>query len=172
MGKSGVEKNALANSGAAVNQATSAYNTSNPIYSQMATNPQGYTPEQKGNLLTASAEALGGGQSAAVGAGSLLAARTGNAGGATAAIDDAARQAGVQSSQNALSVENQDAQLADSHQREGLAGLNGIYDDANKTGGDYLNTAEDASKNSFGKMLAMGALSSAGFAGGSYLGRK
>ncbi len=143
---SGVEQQALAGSGDARTQAMSAYNTVNPIYSKLATGSVGLTPQQKSNMLTASADSLGGGVSSATGQGGLYAARTGNAGGATAAIDDAARQAGVQQSENALNVENTDAEVARQNQKLGLAGLNGIYDDASRTGVDYLNTANSASQ--------------------------
>lgn len=143
---SGVEKNALNASANAGNQAQASYNTVNPIYTSMATTPTGFTPTQKANQLTASADSLGGSVSAATGAGGLYAARTGNAGGATAAMDDAARNAEVVQSGNAVDIENKDAALATQNQRIGLAGLNGIYDDANKTGSDYLNIADSAAQ--------------------------
>jgi len=142
----GVEKNALAAQGNAVNQSQAAYNTVNPIYSSMAASPQGFTPTEKANALTASSQSLGGGVAGAVGQGGLLAARTGNAGGATAALDDAARGAAVQQSTNALDVQNQSDQLATQNQRVGLAGLNGIYNNANSTALGNLNTANSASQ--------------------------
>lgn len=143
---SGVEKNALANSANAVNQSTAAYNTVNPIYSAMATAPQGFTPTQKANMLTASSQSGGGGVASAVGQGGLYAARTGQAGGATAALDDAARSAGVTNSSNALNVQNESDQLATQNQRIGLSGLNGIYNDANSTATNDLNTANSAAQ--------------------------
>lgn len=143
---SGVEKNALNNSANAVTQANGAYNTVNPIYTAMAEHPTGYTPQQKANLNTASMESVGGSVAGAVGQGNLEAARTNNAGGYTAALDDAARGGMVQNSENALGVQNQDAQLATQNQRIGLNGLNGIYQDANQTGEGYLNTANSASQ--------------------------
>jgi hypothetical protein len=145
MSGSGVEKNALNASANAGTQAQSAYNTVNPIYQRLATGSVGYTPTQKANMLTASGQSLGGAEAGVVGQGGLYAARTGNAGAATAAIDDSARQAMVQQSENALDVQNKDAQLASQNQRVGLAGLNDIYGDANRTGEGYLNTAEGAS---------------------------
>jgi hypothetical protein len=144
MSGSGVEKNALNNSGQAVGQATTAYNTVNPIYSAMAKDPQGLTPVEKANSLTASEQSTGGGVASAVGQGGLMAARTGNAGGATAALDDASRMAGVTNSANALDVQNRSDQLATQNQRLGLAGVNGIYQDANKTGEGYLNIADSS----------------------------
>lgn len=143
---SGVEKNALANSGAAVAQATNAYNTVNPIYSKLATGTVGYTPQQKADELTASSQSGGGGVASAVGQGGLLAARTGNAGGAAAALDDASRNAVAQQSSDSLGVANRSADLATQNQRVGLAGENSIYNDANRTGTDYLNTANSAAQ--------------------------
>jgi hypothetical protein len=143
---SGVEKNALANSGTAAGQATNAYNTVNPIYSKLATGTVGYSPTQKANELTASSQSLGGGLAADVGAGGLLAARTGNAGGATAALDDAARNAASTQSSQALDVQNRSNDLATENQRVGLSGLNSIYNDANSTGVGYLNTANSAAQ--------------------------
>lgn len=154
---SGVKTDALRNYGTNAATAAGALGTVNPIYSSMATNPTGYTPQQKSNLLTASEQTEGGGVSAATGQGGLYAARTGNAGGAAAAIDDASRQAGVQQSENALGVENQDAQLADSHQREGLAGLSGIYANANGQANQSLQVANGAQP-SFLKQIANTAL--------------
>lgn len=144
MSGSGVEKNALANSAQSEGQATTALDTINPIYSKLATGTQGYTPQQKADQLTASSQSLGGGVAGAVGQGGLLAARTGNAGGATAALDDASRSAGATESGNALDIQNQSDQLASQNQRIGLSGLNSIYSDANRTGANYLDIANSS----------------------------
>src|SRR5258708_4518766 len=87
MGSSGIKKDAIANYGTNATNAASAVNTINPIYSSMATDPQGYTPTQKANALTASSQSAGGGVASSGGQGGLLAARTGNAAGATPALD-------------------------------------------------------------------------------------
>lgn len=141
---SGVEKNALNQSANAQGTAASALGTINPIYSQLATGTVGYTPQQKADLLTAGGESVGGSTAGAVGQGGLYAARTGNAGGAMQAIDDAARNGQVQSSDNALKVNTDSDALATANQRVGLSGLNSIYDDANRTGSDYLSTANSS----------------------------
>lgn len=163
MSGSGVKTDALSNYGTNAGTAAGALNTVNPIYSQMATGTDGYTPTQKSNMLTSSAQSLGGGVSSAVGQGGLLAARTGNAGGATAALDDASRQAGVQQSTNSLNVQNQSDQLAEKNQQIGLAGLNSIYADANGQADQSLNTANNAQP-SFLQKLALGAVGAAGSA--------
>ena len=144
MSGSGVEKNALNQAGTAAGQASSAYGTISPIYAQEATNPTGYTPQQRANQLTASNQSLGGAVAGAVGQGALYGARTNNAGAATAALDDSARNAMAQQSQNALGVENDNAALMEKQKQEGLAGLNSIYGDANRTGADYLGIANSS----------------------------
>ncbi len=168
---SGVEKNALNASANAGSQAQQSYNQINPIYAQMAEGGYGFTPQQKSNMLTASGQSLGGAVSGAVGQGGLVAARTGNAGGTDAAIDDATRNAQVQGSENALGVENADASLAHQNQITGLNGLNSIYSDANRTGVDYLGTAQSASKNGFWKNLPGQLIGAGSSAADAYLGR-
>lgn len=144
MSGSGVEKDALGGYGTASGQSGNAFNVANPIYTRMATNPTGYTPQQKADMLTASADSLGGSNASAVGQGALLAARTNNAGGYQGAVDDAFRNAQQQQSENALGVENKSALLAREQQEQGLAGLSGEYADANSTARGYLDTAEKA----------------------------
>jgi hypothetical protein len=162
-----VKKDALALSGTNSNNAANALSTINPIYSKMATGTVGLAPQQKADALTASAQANGGGMASAVGQGGLYAARTGNAGAATAAIDDAARSAGVQSSKDALDVQNQSDQLAQQNQRIGLAGLNGIYQDATGQADAALNTANQAQP-SFLSKLALTGVQAAGQAAGAF----
>jgi hypothetical protein len=157
----GVQNNAMNAAKTAQGQAGGAYNQLNPIYAQMANNPQGFTSQQKANMLGASAQSLGGSMSAATGQANLATARTGNIGGYSAGLDDAARSAGVTQSQNAMGVENQDAALQRQQQSQGLDGLNGLYHGASSTGQGYLNTAEDAQKNNFLKQITMQAMSNA-----------
>lgn len=163
MSGSGVKTDALANYGTNSANAAGAVNELNPIYSQMATGDDGLTPQQKADALTASSQSTGGGVASAVGQGGLLAARTGNAGGATAAIDDAARTAGVTNSANALNVQNQSDAIARQNQATGLNGLNSIYDEANGQADASLNTANNTQP-SFLQRLASGAVGAAGMA--------
>lgn len=134
--------NAAANQQAA--NAQQAYSQVSPIYEQLAQGTTGYTDQQKANALTASGQSLGGGVASAVGQGGLYAARTGNAGAATAALDDAARQAQVQQSQNALAVQNASDQQAQQNRLVGLAGLNSIYDTGTGAQISNLNTSVNA----------------------------
>lgn len=143
----GVEKNSLSTYGAASDQSKSAYNAMNPVYTQMATNPMGYTPQEKADMLTAGEQSVGGSTAGAVGQGDLDAARTGNAGGADMAIDDSARQGMVQNSVDALGVNQADAALKRAQQQEGLNGLSDEYKDANGTAINALGQATNASNN-------------------------
>jgi hypothetical protein len=92
-----------------------------------ANTPTGFTAQQKNNMLVAGAEGVGGTGAGATGAASLTAARTKNAGGFADALDEAARIRGRQTSQNALGVQNADAQLAQEKQQEARKALQGLY---------------------------------------------
>ena len=141
---SGVKQNAFAISGQNQALAQQASGTALPLYQQLAQGNQGFTPQQSANMLTASGQSLGGGQAAAVGQGALMQARTGNAGGYASAIDDAARQAGVQQSQNALGIQDQSAMLAHQNQLAGLQGLSGLNAQGTQGAISALNTANSA----------------------------
>jgi hypothetical protein len=162
MSTSGIQSSAQNAATTAQGQSTAAYGAMNPIYTQMATNPQGYTPQQSANMITQSGQSLGGGQAAAVGAANLMTARTGNAGGYGVDLDAAARTAGRQQSANSLDVATQSAQLQRAQQAQGLAGLNSIYNGANSTGTSDLNAATNAAAQNPYMKLGMQAMSSAG----------
>lgn len=98
-----------------------------PGLEREATNPTGFTPVQKNNMLVASQEGVGGANSGIVGQGNLAAARTRNAGGFTRALDEAARQKGRQLSTNALGVQNEDARVALQRQQDAQHQLSGLY---------------------------------------------
>ena len=117
-------------------------------------------------MNTASTQTLGGGQASAVGQGGLLAARTGNAGGAAAAIDAASQQAGQTNSQDMLGVANNNANLMQKQQQEGIAGLNSIYDTGTQASISALNTANGV-KPPFWQTLANTAVGDLSYKGGS-----
>ena len=142
-GGSGTKTDAYATYGAQNAESQAAENQLNPIYSQEASNPQGYSPTELAAMRTASAQTLGGGVASAVGQGGLLAARTGNAGGAAAAIDSAAQQAGQTNSQNMLGVDDQNARLMEQQRQAGISGLNSIYDTGTQASINALNTANN-----------------------------
>lgn len=141
----GVEKDALGTYGNATSQASGAYGVLAPQLTQMATNPQGFTSQEKANMLTSSAQSVGGSLAGATGYGNLAAARTNNAGGYTAAVGDAARQSMVQQSNNALGVDVQDAALKRQQQQFGLSGLGNIYSGGNSAALGALGAANTAS---------------------------
>jgi len=160
----GNRTNAMAQNGVNNGTAASAVGVANPVYQTMATNPTGYTPQQKSDMLTKISQVGGGGTAAAVGQAGLLGARTGNAGGADAAIDDAAQAAGRTQTQGALQVDGQDADLAQRNRDTGLNGLNDIYKTSTGAAVGDLNAANGAGS-SFWKQILMQSLQSAGQAG-------
>jgi hypothetical protein len=167
----GVEKDALGSYGTATGQANNAYGVAAPIYQQMAQRPQGYTPQQMANQVTASNQTLGGANSSAVGEGALASARTNNAGGYQAAIDDAARQSGAQQSQNVLGIQNRSDMLARQQQEQGLEGLSGVYREGNQAGQGYLNEANQAAANNPWMKLLQAGVGASGQAAAAYLGK-
>lgn len=98
-----------------------------PGLERQATNPTGFTPQEKNRMLVAGAEAAGGAASGAGGAATLEKLRTRNPAGFSAALGEVARQKGRQLSSNALGVENADAELAQRKQAQALQQLQGIY---------------------------------------------
>lgn len=106
---------------------TSAWNAAFPELQQNATNPTGFSNQQLANMNTANSQSVGGGQAAAMGQGNLMAGRTRNTGGFGAALDESARGAGRQLSQNAVGIQNANAQLAQQKQQSALSELGGLY---------------------------------------------
>ncbi len=168
----GVQANAQNQANAAQTRATTAFNSVSPLYSELAQGNTGYTPQQKSDMQTALLQSAGGGVAAATGQGGLLAARTGNAGAAAASIAAAARDAQVTQSQGQLQLGNQNAQLEEQNRLAGLSGLTNLYSDADQAGQGYLNTANNAQENGFGKQLINGVIQQAGGAGQAFLGKK
>jgi len=143
-GGSGVKKDAFGSYGTATGQANGAFNTANPIYTQEAQRPQGYLPQEMADRITASNQTLGGANAAVAGESALASARTNNAGGYQAAIDDAARNASVTQSENNLGILNQSSALQRQQQQQGLEGLSNEYGTAGKLGQGYLDLANRA----------------------------
>lgn len=97
-----------------------------PIYSQMATNPQGMTPGEINDAKTATMQSTGGSVAGAVGEGNLEAARTGNAGGYQAALRDAARRGIATNADKSLAVQNANTVLKEGQRDQGVSGLQGL----------------------------------------------
>jgi len=106
-------------------QAQQLYNQVVPQLTQEATNPQGYGQKDLAAMNTASQQSIGGATAGAVGQGNLEAARTRNAGSFAPALDEAVRSGGRQLSQNALGIQENNANLKQAQQQAGLAGLQG-----------------------------------------------
>jgi hypothetical protein len=172
MGQDNTAKNqALDASKTGSANAANALSTLNPIYASDAQGTNGLTDQQKSNLLTASGQSLGGGVASAVGQGGLMAARTGNAGASTAALDDAARQASVQQSQNALGVQTASDALAQQNKETALSGLNSIYGTSTGSQGQNTSTAAQATKSPFWQSMLQSGLGAGGQVGAAYVGK-
>jgi len=148
-----IRKGAMANStsGQDISQtgqsnAASLYGTLSPTLSTMATNPQGINPADMAKIQTSNMQTAGGANSGAVGQGSLLAARTKNAGTADSAIAKSGEAASQNLSKANLATQNENQQVKQNQQREGLQGLQGLYgtNEAAATGG--LNASNAALK--------------------------
>ena len=131
---SGVKQDDFANSAAGnslsqtgANNAASLYGTLSPELSTMAVNPQGINPADMAKIQTSNMQGAGGSNAAAVGQGSLLAARTKNAGTADAAIAKSNESAGQQLSKDNLSAQTENQQLKNQQQQAGVKGLEGLY---------------------------------------------
>jgi hypothetical protein len=150
-GGSGVEQNALGNSGTASNlanqygaNAATVYGGLEPQLAAEAAHPTGLTPTQKAMQNTAAQQSAGGGTAGAIGAGRLYSARTRNAGGAKAAIGEAARGAGANLSNAALNTEQQDTALQQKNRQAALGGLEGLNAEQTSAGEGALGLSNSA----------------------------
>lgn len=154
LGKSGVKGDELANSGAGnalsktgANNAASLYGTLSPELSTMATAPPGINPADMAKIQTSSMQTAGGANAGAVGQGSLLSARTKNAGTADAAIAKSGESAGQSLSKANLGTQVENQQVKQQQQQTGLKGEESLYgtNESEALGG--LNASNNALKN-------------------------
>lgn len=117
-----------------------------PQLEQEATNPEGYTPQQLAYMNTASQQSLGGGVAATTGEANLEAARTRNAGGFQGSVGTADRAAQRQLSQNALGVQERQANLQQAQRQQALSALQSLYGVDNNTALGYLTGSTQALK--------------------------
>lgn len=150
MGK-GANQSLLKNSGQAQNRsgalnsnAKSIYGTIDPALTAEATNPQGYAPQDLAAMNTASQQSLGGSTSGITGQANLTAARTRNAGGFQGAIGSGSRGAARQLSQNALGIQQQNANLKQAQQQTALSQLQQLYGTDLTGAANYLNQSNSA----------------------------
>lgn len=165
----GISTDALANSGTATNlgttygsRATANSNILTPTLNRMATNPQGYTQSTLNGFNTATTQGIGGATAGAVGGANQMAARTNNAGGSAPILAQVAHDATGQLSDAALGIQNQNAQLKQQQQAEGLQGLEGMYntnvgagENALNLSNSALNTANTADNSAFARNMKL-----------------
>jgi hypothetical protein len=152
-----------------------------PVLNRQAQGGGGYTPTQTNNMLVAGEQGAGGANAGITGTANLEAARTHNAGNLSGVLDQAARQKQQTLSNNALTVQNKSADLANQQQQNALKDLSGLYGTnlnaatANaRLVPEDINAATTAGTQSFGgqflqnfgKGLGQGAASGSAFAGG------
>lgn len=106
--------------------ANSLYGSLAPTLESEVAHPAGFAPTDQAAMETGAQQSAGGSQAGAVGQGGLYAARTGNKGGAAAAIADASRGAGQQLSKNLLGIRSANANLKNQQQQAGISGLENL----------------------------------------------
>lgn len=125
-------------------RASSTYNILTPTLNRMATNPQGFSPQTKANMLTSAKQSIGGSNSGIVGGSDLAAARTNNAGAFAPMATQAAHDATSALSDASLGVQNRDAMLQEQQRQEGLSGLQGMYGENVGAGESALGLSDQA----------------------------
>lgn len=123
---SGAAGQSNANANTFMGNAKSLYGDLAPTLESEVAHPAGYSPSDLSAMETGAQQSAGGSQAGAVGQGGLYAARTGNRGGAAAAIADASRGAGQQLSKNLLGIRSANANLKNQQQQAGLSGLENL----------------------------------------------
>ena len=98
-----------------------------PGLEREAQNPAGYSPTDLNSMLVANQSGAGGANSAVAGEAGLAGARTRNAGGYTAALDEASRQKGKQESMGNLDIASKNAGLKNQQQQFAQGQLSGLY---------------------------------------------
>lgn len=98
-----------------------------PQLQKQATNPTGYTPTQQNNMLVAGEQGAGGANAGITGQAGLQASRTHNTGALSGVLDSAARSKQQTLSQNALGVQNKQADLQQKQMADAQKQLGGLY---------------------------------------------
>lgn len=150
MGK-GANKQLLSNAGQGQQQQQKLSGSASDISSSLTpqlesdvTNPKGYTPQQLAYMNTASQQSEGGSVGGTTGQANLTAARTRNAGGYQGAIASSARSAQKSLSQNALSIQQQQANLQQQQRQAAIDALSKLYGIDEQTALGYLNQSDTA----------------------------
>lgn len=108
-------------------QASGIGNTVIPTLERDVNNAPGFSPTQKNAMLVAGEQGAGGAAAGITGQAGLNAMRTRNTGATSSVLDQAARRQAQTLSQNALGVENKNANLEQQQRAQGLSGLEGMY---------------------------------------------
>ena len=150
MGK-GANKQLLNNAGAGQSmqkqlsgQGTAISSSLTPTLESDINNPKGYSPEDMAYMNTASQQSLGGSVAGATGQANLQTARTRNAGGMQGAIASSARSAQRQLSQNAVGIQQQNANAKMQERDNAIKALSAIYGIDESTALGYLNQSDTA----------------------------
>ena len=101
--------------------------TLTPFLTEELQHPQGYSQQDTSAMLAAGMGGAGGATSGVTGQANLEAARSGNAGGFQAALDDAARSRSKASAGSAEGIAADNAQLKTQQQQDAAKGLQGMY---------------------------------------------
>lgn len=181
-GGSGIRGQDLSNAGLGQNisrtglgNASALYGTLSPTLTTMAINPQGINPADMAKIQTSNQQTAGGANAGAVGQGSLLAARTRNAGTGAAALAKSSENASQNLSKANLAAQNENVRLKQQQQQEGLAGLNSLYGTNARLATGGLEASNQALKNAgdvpnFWQQLLMQGIKSGGNVASSYYG--
>lgn len=107
-------------------QSAGIYNKLVPMYTQRATNPEGFSKGDMSTMRTNTMQNTGGSVAGAVEQGNLQSARTGNSGGYATALADAARKGIATNAEMGLKVDSANAALKQEQANSGIAGLQGL----------------------------------------------
>jgi hypothetical protein len=118
---------AAGNAAQAGSQAAGNYASLNPFYTSEMNNPTGYSQQDLTSQLSSAEAGAGGATAGLTGAADLTAARTRNSGGFGTALDNAARTRQQALAQSSEGIAANNAQLKQTQQQAGAAGLAGLY---------------------------------------------
>lgn len=126
------------------NQASSLYGFLDPTLVSDVTDPQGYSTGDLTAMNTASQQSLGGSTAGITGQANLEAARTRNAGGFQGAIGEGSRAARRQLSQNAVGIQQAQANAKLAQRSQAIQALMNLYGIDQSTALNYLNSSNSA----------------------------
>lgn len=108
-------------------QAQQLYGPLTGMYSAEAVNPQGFGAPTEALMKSQAMEAASGGAAGIEGKMAEQAARTRNLAGATAGMDEAARQGLAAGTEAGTNIDIQNAKLKEAQRQSGISGLSGLY---------------------------------------------